>query len=65
MNDDLFQKLAASLKEGGAILRGKESPTRETTLTVVQRAERASAEDLADILGSVPDTPPAPGDECE
>ncbi len=65
MKDELFQQLAASLEEGGAILHGKKKPSRETTLTVDQRAGRASAEDLADILGSVPDTRPAPGDECE
>ena len=65
MNDELFRQFAASLKEGGAILRGKENPARETPLTVDQRAGRASAGDLADILGSAPDTPPLPGDECE
>ena len=32
MKDELFQQLAASLKEGGAILRGKKKPTRSTTL---------------------------------
>ena len=34
MIDELFQKLAASLKEGGAILRGKKKPARSTTLQV-------------------------------
>jgi putative transcriptional regulator len=30
MNDELFQQLAASLKEGAAILRGKKKPARST-----------------------------------
>ncbi len=33
MNDALFQELVASLKEGGAILRGEKKPARETTLS--------------------------------
>jgi len=32
MKDELFQQLAASLKEGGAILRGKKKASRSTTL---------------------------------
>lgn len=32
MKDELFQQLAASLKEGGAILREKKKPARSTTL---------------------------------
>ena len=32
MKEELFQQLAASLKEGGAILRGKKKPARSTTL---------------------------------
>ena len=32
MKDELFQQLAASLKEGGAILRGKTKPARSTML---------------------------------
>ena len=32
MKDDLFQQLAASIKEGGAILRGKKKPARSTTM---------------------------------
>ena len=32
MKEELFQQLAASLKEGGAILRGKKKPSRATTL---------------------------------
>ena len=33
MNDALFQELVASLKEGGAILRGEKKPSRKTTLS--------------------------------
>lgn len=32
MKEELFRQLAASLKEGGAILRGKKEPARSTTL---------------------------------
>ena len=32
MKEELFQQLSASLKEGGAILRGKKKPTRSTSL---------------------------------
>ena len=32
MKDELFQQLAASLKEGGSILRGKKKAKRSTTL---------------------------------
>ncbi len=32
MKDELFQQLTASLKEGGAILRGKAPASRATTL---------------------------------
>jgi len=32
MKDELFQQLAASLKEGGAILRGRKKASRTTTL---------------------------------
>ena len=32
MKDDLFLQLAASLKEGGAIMRGKKNASRTTTL---------------------------------
>lgn len=32
MKDELFKQLTASLKEGGAILRGKKKATRTTTL---------------------------------
>jgi putative transcriptional regulator len=32
MKEELFQQLAASLKEGGAILRGEKKPSRKKTL---------------------------------
>ena len=32
MKDELFQQLVASLKEGGAILRGEAKPARTTAL---------------------------------
>jgi len=32
MKDELFQQLTASIKEGGAILRGKKKASRTTTL---------------------------------
>lgn len=32
MNDKMFQQLVASLKEGGAILRGKKKASRENSL---------------------------------
>ncbi|RYD32979.1 MAG: hypothetical protein EOP86_14440 [Verrucomicrobiaceae bacterium] len=32
MNDELFQQLAASVGEGGAILRGTEKPARSAEL---------------------------------
>jgi putative transcriptional regulator len=32
MKDELFEQLVASLKEGGAILRGEKKPARSTTL---------------------------------
>jgi len=32
MKDELFQQLAASLKEGGAIMRGKKKAARTTVL---------------------------------
>jgi len=32
MKDELFEQLVASLKEGGAILRGEKKPARTTTL---------------------------------
>jgi hypothetical protein len=66
MKDELFQQLAANLKEGGAILRGEmplyadpQQPSFE------QRAARGKTEDLSEILANVPDAPPAPGDERE
>jgi hypothetical protein len=66
MKDELFQQLAASLKEGGAILRGDLSPYADPQQSgFEQRAARRKTEDLAEILANVPDAPPAPGDERE
>jgi hypothetical protein len=66
MKDDLFQQLAVSLKEGGAILRGDLSPYADPQQSgFEQRAARGKMEDLAEILAKVPDAPPAPGDECD
>lgn len=33
MKEELFQQLVSSIKEGGAILRGKKKAARSTTLT--------------------------------
>lgn len=46
MKDELFQQLAASLKEGGAILRGKKRAARRKTLK------------LSDARGNPPETRP-------
>jgi hypothetical protein len=55
MKDEPFQQLAASLKEGGAILRGDSQPRAEQPqLSFEQRAARGKVEDLAEILASVP-----------
>ncbi len=64
MKDELFQQLAASLKEGGAILRGDLSPYADPQQSgFEQRAARGNPADLAEILSTVPDAPPTPGDE--
>jgi hypothetical protein len=66
MKDELFQQLAASLKEGGAILCGDSEPRAERQpFFFEQRAARGKTEDLAEILANVPDAPPASGDERE
>ena len=43
MKEELFQQLAASLKEGGAILRGKKEPARSTTLQAANLSRRSAA----------------------
>ncbi len=37
MKDELFQQLAASLKEGGTILRGIKKPACSTTIEEARR----------------------------
>ena len=43
MKDELFQQLAASLKEGGAILRGKKKASRSTILQSPELSGRSTA----------------------
>jgi putative transcriptional regulator len=43
MKEELFQQLASSLKEGGAILRGKKKPARSTTLQAPDLSRRSDA----------------------
>ncbi len=42
MNDELFEQLVASLKEGGAILRGEKKPARPTHRTLALRPKPAT-----------------------
>jgi putative transcriptional regulator len=61
MKDELFQQLAASLKEGGAILRGKKMPARSTTLhwpdaKVVRAKLGLSQNQFAALIGISPRT---------
>ena len=66
MKEELFQQLAASLKEGGNILRRDFEPRAERQqFSFEQRAARGKSVDLSEILATVPDAPPAPGDERE
>ena len=56
MNDDLFQELLKSVREGGAILRGEAEPSREFTIADPDvselRAEYGlSQEKFAALLG--------------
>jgi putative transcriptional regulator len=56
MNDDLFQELLESVREGGAILRGEAEPSREFTISDPDvselRAEYGlSQEKFAALLG--------------
>jgi len=56
MNDDLFQELLKSVREGGAILRGEAEPSREFTISDPDvselRAEYGlSQEKFAALLG--------------
>ena len=63
MKDELFQQLAASLKEGGAILRGKTKPARSTTLhspdaKAVRVKLGLSQCQIAALIGIIPRTLP-------
>jgi putative transcriptional regulator len=61
MNEELFQQLAASLKEGGTILRGKKKPARSTTLQwpdskAVREKLGLSQNEFAALIGISPRT---------
>lgn len=61
MNDDLFKKLTASLKEGGTISRGTKKPTRGTTLQspdakAVREKLGLSQTQFASLIGISPRT---------
>ncbi|MCX6873971.1 MAG: NadS family protein [Verrucomicrobia bacterium] len=61
MKDELFLQLAASLKEGGAILRGKKNPARSTTLQspdakAVRNKLGLSQSQFASLIGISPRT---------
>ena len=61
MAPELFQQLVASLKEGGAILRGKKKPVRQTTLRwldarVVREKLGPTQSQFAALIGISPRT---------
>jgi len=61
MNDELFQQLAASLKEGGAILRGNTPASRTSTLQwpdakAVREQLGLSQSQFASLIGISPRT---------
>ena len=61
MKEELFQQLAASLKEGGAILRGKKKTVRSTTLQApdakaVREKLGLSQKQFAALIGISPRT---------
>lgn len=61
MEDELFKQLAASLKEGGAILRGKKNAARKTTLQspdarAVRETLGLSQNQFAALIGISPRT---------
>jgi len=61
MNDELFQQLTASLKEGGAILRGKTPASRASTLQwpdakAVREQLGLSQSQFASLIGISPRT---------
>ena len=56
MNDELFQELLTSVREGGAILRGEQEPSRTTTfedpdVQTIRESYRLSQEQFATLLG--------------
>ena len=61
MKDELFQQLISSLKEGGAILRGKKKAARKTTLQwpdarAVRETLGLSQSQFAALIGISPRT---------
>jgi putative transcriptional regulator len=63
MKDELFQQLAASLRESGAILCGKKKPARNTTLNwpdakAVREKPGLSQSRFAALIGISPRTLP-------
>ena len=61
MKDELFQQLVTSLKEGGAILRGKAKPARKTKLhwpdaRAVREKLALSQSQFAALIGISPRT---------
>ena len=56
MNDDLFKELKASIREGGAILRGKAKPSRtfnleDPNVAAIREEYGLSQEKFAALLG--------------
>lgn len=65
MNDELFEELLESVREGGAILRGERQAAR-TTVVPSPATGGLPAYDpaaFADALAAVPDVTPVNGDE--
>lgn len=61
MKDELFKELVASLKEGGAILRGRKKPARQSTLhwpdaRVVRERLGLTQSQFASLMGISPRT---------
>jgi putative transcriptional regulator len=56
MNDELFRELLASVREGGAILRGAQAPTRsfeaeDPDVRMIRESYHLSQEQFAALLG--------------
>jgi len=61
MKDDLFAELLQSVREGGAILRGKRRPSRavrveEPNVRAIRRSYRLSQDKFAALMGISPAT---------